>query len=332
MGDLGLPGKIASLSPLARIFTPELSNTCPLMRKISYFLVDVFTKTPFGGNQLAVIPNGHLVREEEMPLVAREFNLSETTFIFPPASKNHHAKVRIFTPGRELPFAGHPTLGTAFILANELNALSADEHTIWLEEGVGPIRVDISTQADASQLLVMSQPAPTFGAFFNDRSLLASLLSLTPDDLHPIHQAQTVSCGVPYLITPLRSLDVVKKVRFRLDVWEKVAAEFDPGWVYCFATGGEEKGSHVHGRMFAPEAGILEDPATGSANGPLGCYIVEHKLMGDGQRAEIVSEQGYEMGRPSKLYLEMEKTGSKFTQVKVGGYCVFMGKGELFLP
>lgn len=302
------------------------------MRQIPYFLVDVFTQTPFGGNQLAVIPEGQLVKEEEMQMIAREFNLSETTFLFPATDKKHHARVRIFTPGSELPFAGHPTLGTAFILAKELKALPAGETTLWLEEGVGPIKVDIEGKGDEKEKYIMSQPMPEFGAVFTDRILLASLLSLSESDLLPGYPAQTVSCGVPYLITPLRSLEAVKKVKFRLDVWEKITSQYNPGWVYPFAMEGKEPGSHVHGRMFAPEAGISEDPATGSANGPLGCYIVEHKLLGDGRSAEIISEQGYEMGRPSKLFLDIEKEGEKFTRVKVGGYCVFMGKGELFLP
>ena len=302
------------------------------MRRITYYLTDVFTQTPFGGNQLAVIPEGQLVKEEEMQMIAREFNLSETTFLFPVADKKHHARVRIFTPGSELPFAGHPTLGTAFILARELNALPSGETTLLLEEGVGPIKVDIENKGGEKEKYIMSQPMPSFGAVFSDRALLASLLSLSERDLLPGYPAQTVSCGVPYLITPLRSLEAVKKVRFRPDVWEKIAGRYNPGWVYPFAMQGEEPGSHVHGRMFAPEAGILEDPATGSANGPLGCYIVEHKLLGNGRTAEIVSEQGYEMGRPSKIYLDIEKEGGKFTRVKVGGYCVFMGKGELFLP
>lgn len=301
------------------------------MRRIPYFLTDVFTKSPFGGNQLAVVPDGHLLREPELQLLAREFNLSETTFLYPPADKKHHAKVRIFTPGTELPFAGHPTLGTAFILAEKLNALQSGGHTLWLEEAVGPIPVELKPEESHTKF-TMSQIMPTFGRQFPDISLLADLLSLELSDFLPDVLPQTVSCGVPYLITPLRSLEAVKRLHFRQNVWETIVARYNPGWIYPFALEGEESGSHVHGRMFAPEAGILEDPATGSANGPLGCYLLEHGLMGDGKKAVVVSEQGYEMGRPSKLYLEIEKTDGAFTQVKVGGYCVFMGQGELFLP
>ncbi|MEQ9375842.1 MAG: PhzF family phenazine biosynthesis protein [Imperialibacter sp.] len=303
------------------------------MRRIPYFLVDVFTQSPFGGNQLAVIPKGDLVREEEMTQIAREFNLSETTFIYSPGNEYHNARVRIFTPGQELPFAGHPTLGTAFVIARYIDYKPEDKIlTVFLEEKVGTIRVDIDIQNGAPEMLVMTQPLPTFGNHLTDIALLAELLSLKESDFLPNYSPQTVSCGVPYLITPLKSLDAVRKIKFRSDVWEKVVEKYNPGWIYPFAMGGDDIESHVHGRMFAPEAGIVEDAATGSANGPLGCYLVQHKLRNTGKKTKIISEQGYEMGRPSKLYLEIERSETAITQVKVGGYCVFMGQGQLFLP
>ncbi len=303
------------------------------MRRIPYFLVDVFTRSHFGGNQLAVIPHGHLVREDEMPQIAKEFNLSETTFIFPASSERHNAAVRIFTPGSELPFAGHPTLGTAFVIARETDYRPEDKIlTVWLEEKVGPIRVDIDIQNGAPEMLVMSQPLPTFGQVFEDRKLLAELLSLDEKDLLPNYPAQTVSCGVPYLLIPLKTKDAVKSVKFRVDIAEKLRDALNPGAAFVFAMDGDDVGSHVHGRMFAPELGITEDPATGSAAGPLGSYLVEHKLRFTGETTEIVAEQGYEMGRPSKLFIEIEKKENTITQVKVGGYCVFMGQGQLFLP
>lgn len=273
------------------------------------------------------------MKEEEMQVIAREFNLSETTFIFSPESENYNARVRIFTPGQELPFAGHPTLGTAFVIARDID-YNPDEKilTLWLEEKVGPIRVDIDIQNGAPEMLVMTQPLPTFGPVVDDIQLLAELLSLDTTDFLKGYPPQTISCGVPYLITPLKSLEAVRKIRFRLDVWDRVVAKHNPGWIYPFAMGGEDIESHVHGRMFAPEAGIMEDPATGSANGPLGCYLVEHRLRFNGKTTRIISEQGFEMGRPSKLYLEIEKLDDKISQVKVGGYCVFMGQGQLFLP
>lgn len=303
------------------------------MRRIPYFLVDVFTQRPFGGNQLAVVTKGDLVKENELALIAREFNLSETTFIYSAESEKHDARVRIFTPGKELPFAGHPTLGTAFVMARETDYNPDDKVlTLWLEEKVGPIRVDIDVQNGAPEMIVMTQPLPTFGKIVDDKPLLAELLSLKEDDIAGRHPAQTVSCGVPYLMLPLTSLDAVKRVKFRTDVWQQVVEKHNPGWVYAFAMGGDDVESHVHGRMFAPEAGISEDAATGSANGPLGSYLVHYKLRQTGAVTKIVSEQGYEMGRPSKLYLEIGQKENTITSVKVGGYCVFMGQGQLFLP
>ncbi len=303
------------------------------MRRISYFLVDVFTESHFGGNQLAVILKGDLVKEEEMAQIAREFNLSETTFIYSPEKETNNARVRIFTPGQELPFAGHPTLGTAFVIARDIDYKPEEKTlTLVLEEKIGDIKVDVDISNGAPEMIVMTQPLPTFGETITDIPLLAELLSLKESDFHSQYMPQTVSCGVPYLITPLSSLEAVRKLRFRTNVWEKVVEQYNPGWIYPFAMGGNEVGSHVHGRMFAPEAGIVEDAATGSANGPLGAYLVHHKLRKTGKTTKIISEQGYEMGRPSKLYLEIEATDSEIKQVKVGGYCVFMGQGQLFLP
>jgi len=303
------------------------------MRRIPYFLIDVFTRSHFGGNQLAVVAKGDLVKEEEMAAIAREFNLSETTFVYSPTDDNNNARVRIFTPGQELPFAGHPTLGTAFVIARDIDYKPEDKTlTLILEEKVGNIRVDIDISNGAPELLVMTQPLPTFGARLTDIPLLAQLLSLEEGDFLPGYAPQTVSCGVPYLITPLKSVEAVSKIRFRTDVWEKVVEQYNPGWIYPFAMGGVDAESHVHGRMFAPEAGIVEDPATGSANGPLACYLVAHKLRNTGKVTRIISEQGYEMGRPSKLYLEVASAADDITEVKVGGYCVFMGQGQLFLP
>lgn len=304
------------------------------MRRLHYHLVDVFTDRAFGGNPLAVVTNGRGVREETMQAVAKEFNLSETTFVLPPDDPRHDWRVRIFTPAHELPMAGHPTVGTAFVLAREhLIPRDGRESNIIFEEGVGPVPVRVEFENGEPSFAEMSQPLPKFGPCLNDRKTVARMLSLEESDLESDLPVEVVSCGVPFIYVPLRSLDAARRARPRVDLIERVSNEHGvPPEVFVFTRETEGPGSTVHSRMFAPGMGITEDPATGAASGPLGCYLVRYGLVESDPAADIVSEQGIEMGRPSYVKIRIERQDEAITAVRVGGQCHFMGEGFIELP
>ena len=275
------------------------------MTRREYTLVDVFTDRKFGGNQLAVFRDGSGLGDGAMQAAAKELNLPETTFVVAAAHGGDH-RLRIFTPARELPFAGHPTVGTAFVLADGRDA------TLRLEEQVGTLTVTVR-----DGFTEMEQPLPTFEAV-PDRAAVASSLSLAIEDLDAGLPIEVGSSGNRFVFVAVTSLDAVKRATPR-DLAEAA---------YIFTTKTIEPGSTVHGRMYAPWQGIAEDPATGSANGPLGAYLVRHGLS-DGAR--IVSEQGYEMGRPSLLYIRIGGGRERITSVHVGGRCAIVGGGWLDL-
>jgi trans-2,3-dihydro-3-hydroxyanthranilate isomerase len=303
------------------------------LRKLRYHLVDVFTDRQFGGNPLAVFTNGRGIRAETMQAIAKELNLSETTYVLPPDDTAHDYRVRIFTPEKELPMAGHPTIGTTYVLAREhLIARGTDdtETEIKLEEGVGTIPVRIEWREGAARFIEMRQPRPTFGARVADLQAVAEMLSIEPEEIAGTNlPLEVVSCGVPFLYVPLKSLRAVQHIKFRVDVWESKLKEIVPPEVFVFTREVEFAGSTVHSRMFAPGMGIWEDPATGAASGPLGCYLVRHGVVRCDDRADITSEQGIEMGRPSFIKISITREGEEITDVRVGGECRFMGEGYL---
>ncbi|MBC7930231.1 MAG: PhzF family phenazine biosynthesis protein [Rubrivivax sp.] len=296
------------------------------MRRLHYHRVDVFTDRAFGGNPLAVFTNGRGISTETMQAIAKEFNLSETTFVVPPDDAKHDWRVRIFTPGSELPMAGHPTVGTSFVLAREhLIRRDAKETTIILEEGVGPVPVRVEFSGGEPSYAEMSQPLPKFGPRPGDRRAVAEMLSLDVQDIDESLPLEVVSCGVPFLYVPLKSLDAARRARPRADLME--GARDVPPQVFVFTREVEGEGSTIHSRMFAPGFGITEDPATGGASGPLGCYLVRYGVVPRSAAAQIVSEQGIEMGRPSLIHIRIESEGDEITGVKVGGKCHFAGEG-----
>lgn len=300
------------------------------MRKLRYHTVDVFTNSAFGGNPLAVVTNGRGVSSELMQSIARELNLSETTFVLPPEDPSNDYRVRIFTPAAELPMAGHPTVGTSFILAREhMIERGEGETTIKLEEGVGTIPVNIKFKDGQPDLIWMQQPRPTFGPRFEDAALIAEMLSIAPEAIETRWPIEVVSCGVPFLFVPLKDLQAARSIRFRLDVCERALKDSGVTGVFVFTTETELEGSSVHSRMFAPMFGVHEDPATGGASGPLGCYLVRHQVFPASQRAEFTSEQGIEMGRPSIIKIIIEQDAGEISRVRIGGQCVFMGEGYL---
>ena len=297
------------------------------MNSARYLLVDVFTSEPFGGNQLAVFVDGEQVPERLMQRIARELNLSETTYVLPPEDSENLCRLRIFTPLEELPMAGHPTVGSAFALAVE--GRITPPTTIRFEEGVGLVPVEVEGTAERPTGAVMVQPLPQFGPRFDDATRIAAMLTLAEADLAPALPLEVVSCGVPYLIVPLASLAAVQRARLRLDLWEELLAGFASRHVYLFSRETLGDDATVHARMFAPAAGVPEDPATGSAGGPLGCYLVRHGLVAAGERVPIVCEQGYEIGRPSRMEIEISGDRERIREVRVGGGCVLIGEGRM---
>jgi trans-2,3-dihydro-3-hydroxyanthranilate isomerase len=296
----------------------------------TFYTADVFTDTLFGGNQLGILPDARGLTTEQMHAIAREFNYSESTFVFPPDDPKHTRRVRIFTPGGELPFAGHPTVGTAHVLAaiGEI-PLTGPETRIVLEEGVGPVPVVIRARdgkPDFAQLSVAMLPVTSEPPV--SREALASTLSLEPSDLlDGDYSPQTVSCGLPFLLVPLRDRRAVARSRLRIDPWEKTLKDTPSAMIMVFAADAERPGSDVRARMYGPSVGVGEDPATGSACACLAGYLAM-RTPRDGTLRWVV-EQGFEMGRPSILHIEADKQNGAITGVRVGGQTVLVFKGEL---
>lgn len=301
------------------------------MARHRFITADVFTDRPFGGNQLAVFPDARGIPEERLHDVTREFNFSETTFVYPAENPEHTRRVRIFTPGAELPFAGHPTIGTAHVLATigEI-PLTGDSTDIVFEEGVGPMRVMIKSergipvfaQLTAAQLPHGGNGSPT-------RAVLASALGLEPADfLKDPWEPESLSCGVPYTFVPLRDLASVARARLRLDLWETTLQGRWGAELFVFALGGDREGSQVHARMFAPGLNVPEDPATGSAAAALAGYLAARDPRRDGLLTWRV-EQGFEMGRPSIMEVEADLRGGELSAVRVGGASVLMSEGYM---
>lgn len=297
-----------------------------------YFTADIFTSTRFGGNQLAVLPDARGLTDEQMLAITREFNYSESTFVFPPDDPAHTRRVRIFTPGGEIPFAGHPTVGTAFVLASIGEVpLTGDETRIVLEEKVGPVPVLIRGRNGQPEFCQFSvAKLPEVGPPLPPRPVLAAALSLTEDDLldgawHP----QVVSCGLPFAFVPVRDRGVVARSRLRLDQWEQHLAGTPGEAVMIFAMDAEEQGHDVRARMYGPSFNIIEDPATGSACAALGGYLAMRSRREGTQRWVI--EQGYEMGRPSLIEVEADVARGAVTAVRVGGASVMVCEGEMVI-
>jgi trans-2,3-dihydro-3-hydroxyanthranilate isomerase len=288
--------------------------------------VDVFTRTRFGGNQLAVLPEAEGLSDEQMQAIAREMNFSETTFVLPPTDPSADARVRIFTPGRELPFAGHPVVGTGFVLARERNTRS-----LRLELKLGTFGVEVDPGDGTLGSAEMEQPVPTFEPAPNaDPDVLAGLLGVDASDIVAETPAEIGSAGNPFLYIRLRSLDAVTRARGVPDTWDRYFADHAHAAVYLFTTETIDPRATAHARMFSLMlgAGVREDPATGSASGPAGGYLLRHGLA---QPGRLLLEQGYEMQRPSQIEVELTVTGDTLTGVKVGGGVVMVAEGKLLV-
>ena len=295
------------------------------MRTYRFVQVDVFAEGPFMGNPLAVFPQAAGLGGEEMQAIAREMNLSETTFVTP-AEGEGHVRVRIFTPEEELPFAGHPSVGTAceLVRLGVVRAVEPVTHVV-LELGVGPRTVDVEVRGALPVAGTVHQGAPIFGAPVQ-AGAAAGVLGLSEDDIDGELGAQVVGTGLDYVIIPLRRQDALASIV--LDLARMTTFEREYGEVYPFAfTGRDDPWAEARGLF--PLTGIPEDPATGSAAGPLAAYLAQRGLLKPGERRTLL--QGMRIGRPSKMTLQVVGSAQDMTDVLVGGGVVPMLSGELTL-
>jgi trans-2,3-dihydro-3-hydroxyanthranilate isomerase len=292
------------------------------LRGWGFSIVDVFAEERYAGNQLAVVRGAGDLAGETMQRIAREFNFSETTFILGDRKRRGGYDVRIFTPAAELPFAGHPTLGTAFVIQQEL--VKEPVRRIILNLKVGPIPVTFAYRGRRPEFLWMQQIQPQFGIILEGRRV-ASVLGLKPDDLDLRFPIQEVSTGIPFVIVPVKTLEAVERSAFRAD--QSAGLEAKGKAFLLFARQSHHPGNDLHVRVFAHCYGVAEDPATGSANGCLAGYLVRHRFFG-GTRIDVRVEQGHEVGRPSRLLLRAEEKPGK-VDVLVGGRVILVARGKL---
>jgi trans-2,3-dihydro-3-hydroxyanthranilate isomerase len=299
-----------------------------------FVIADVFTDEQFGGNQLAVFTDGSGLDATTMQNIAREMNYSETTFLLPPEHGGDY-RVRIFTPASELPFAGHPLVGSAYVIVYVGMKQKTEPLTsVTLEAGVGPIHVEVRTEGGRPGRTTMTQPLPVVRGSYSNVAALARALSL---DASRIAQTglpvETIFNGIPVLIVPVETRADVENIRPDSGALTQISHDAGAATVLVFTRETLLPTSTVHCRVLAPAAGVAEDAATGSANGPLGFYLVRHKLIKPEATTRIVSEQGFEMNRPSLLYIDVDVNleTSEVTSVRVGGGVVISGRGEIFL-
>jgi trans-2,3-dihydro-3-hydroxyanthranilate isomerase len=281
------------------------------MRRFRYVVVDVFTDTPLQGNALAVFTDAREIPEEMLQPIAREMNLSETVFVYPP-EQGGHVKIRIFTPAAEMPFAGHPVLGSAFVLAGPLQLI-----TINLETFKGIVPVELEREGARIVFGRMSQPIPEVSPFDQEADLLAALRierSELPIELYDL--------GIKHVFVALPSEEAVAALEPDYTALARIQGYVGTN---CFAG----SGTRWKTRMFAPADGVPEDPATGSAAGPLACHLARHGRIGWGEEIEIF--QGAEIGRPSTLYARAHGSAETIERVEVGGSAVVVARGEFRL-
>jgi trans-2,3-dihydro-3-hydroxyanthranilate isomerase len=293
---------------------------------------DVFTDEVLTGNQLAVFMNPGGLTDGLMQNIAREMAFSETTFVFPAEDDHSDYRLRIFGPNRELPFAGHPTIGTAFALARQ-GHIAPGTHKVVFGEGIGPIVVELEWQGNRLVFAWMRQLLPTFGEPIEDLDGVAAALGVEPLELRStMLPVQEVSCGSPFIFVPLASRKAVDEAKVNslamASILEKAGASKRS--IFIFSPESADDGATVYSRMVG--FGDREDPGTGSASGPLGAYLVHHGVVSPEKADDIVSRQGVQMGRPSRIYIRIGTSGEDINDVLVGGGSVFVGEGSIILP
>ncbi len=293
-----------------------------------FITADVFTDQPFGGNPVAVLPDARGLSTDQMQRLAREFNLSETVFVLPPEDPAHARKLRIFVPTREIAFAGHPTIGTALILAatDEIELIGPTANiTFEMEAGLVPVSIDSVDRRPIAATLTAPQK-PTIREA-PDHDAIATMLSLETDQ---IISAELASCGNPFILVQVKDRPALERATPDLNALARVGDGIGTKEPFVFTDDAPE-GFDFQARMFAPHSGIPEDPATGSAAAALAGWLGHHDPMQDGTLKKVIA-QGIEMGRPSRLEIEVDKKGGDVTSVRVTGSAVLISEGEIEVP
>lgn len=302
--------------------------------ELPFVTLDVFTDRAFGGNPLGVFPGAAHLSTALMQRIAGEMNLSETVFLGPPETPDGSARVRIFTPKVEVPFAGHPTVGAAIHLASASEERPSDgEVRLVLEENVGLVPVDVRFEGGRATFARFTTAIlPEHRPARYDRADLAEMVGLEPEELCPDGlEPEQVSCGLPYCVVPVVSAEAVGRAVLDLGCWRRTLADSWAHHVYLVSLDAEGDGVDARVRMFAPGAGVLEDPATGSAAAALAGYLSEVDGRAEGTLAWTV-EQGLEVGRPSLIYIEADRADGATTAVRVGGSAVAVASGTMTVP
>ncbi|MGE7758499.1 PhzF family phenazine biosynthesis protein [Peribacillus sp. NPDC097895] len=293
------------------------------MERVNYSIVDVFSNGKYTGNQLAVFKNAGNIPDNEMQQIAKEINFSETTFIMSDSKNDGGYDVRIFTPNEEVPFAGHPTLGTAYIIQNEV--LEEQLDNLILNFKGGQITVSFNNQ---EELLWMKQNEPTFGTIL-DTDKISEVLHIHKENIDDRFPIQEVSTGLPVLVVPLKSLEAVKKVKINREKYFELIEHMDAKTIMVFSPETYDSKNDLNVRDFADYYGIPEDAATGSSNGCLAAYLVKYRYF-EKSEIDIRVEQGFEIERPSLLFLKAGDVNGEI-DVHVGGKVVKIAQGEWFL-
>ncbi len=301
-------------------------------RLYRYRHLDVFTRQPFTGNQLAVFLDARGLSTGEMQAITREMNFSECTFILPAEQPGTDIRMRIFTPGEELPMAGHPTIGSTFALAQEGMIVPGAARFVF-GLGVGPTPVSLTWEGATLTFAWMTQLAPAFGPVVGDVRAVAEALGIGEPDIRATGlPVQQVSCGVPFLLVPIATRQAVDATSSDPSAVRRLVAATGLNLpLFLFSTEPADDDVTAYSRMYSPAFGIPEDPATGSASGPLGCYLVAHGAIPRDRADRIVSLQGVKMGRPSRIHIAIGSEGDRITSVQVGGEAVMVGRGELLV-
>ena len=297
-----------------------------------YLHYDVFTDRKFEGNQLAVFHDARGLTTEQMQAITKEMNFSECTFVLPAESPGTDVRMRIFTPGTELPMAGHPTIGSTFALA-ELGVIAPGSDRFVFGLGVGPTKVELSWSGNQLSFAWMDQGRPDIRQPVTPRPDIIRAVGLDPSAVDSTGlPLEEISCGNPFTIVPVRTRAAVDAAEADLAAMRKITSAFPSGHVgvLLFSAEAVDRDVVAYSRMFAPSAGVVEDPATGSAAGPLGCYLVKHGLVHRDQMHDMVNLQGVAMGRPSRLHMRITlDDNGEIGRVQVGGKSVRVGEGRI---
>jgi trans-2,3-dihydro-3-hydroxyanthranilate isomerase len=293
------------------------------MKRYTFYTVDVFAEQKYAGNQLGVFRDAKGLSDEQMQQFAKEMNYSETTFILSEKERDGGYDVRIFTPENELPFAGHPTLGTAFVIQQEI--IKEQVQKVILNLKVGQIPVTFEYSGEQVDIMWMKQICPTFGETFSAQDI-SQVLGIDQGNLDERYPIEAVSTGTPFIICPLKTLDAVKRANTNKKKHLELIKDTEAKAILIFSPETYAKENDLNVRVFADYYGVAEDPATGSANGCLAGYLVKHRYFGK-DRIDVRVEQGHEIGRPSLLFLRAEAKGEEI-DVFVGGKVIMVGQGE----